>query len=426
MGPPSHLPASAGRAAGLVGRFLALLAMLTCAVAAGAPSASARAFAPVSADAVGGHALGSRGVVVSPGAPPLPAPLTATAWIIADMDTGQVLAARDPHGRYAPASTLKMLTALTLIPVLPPERKLVPSFDDVAVDGSKVGLVERVGYPVAELFRAMLMVSANDAANTLATSAGGVPRTAELMNAEAARLQARDTRAVNPSGLDATGQLSSPYDLALIARAGMAQPDFRAYAQTRTSSVSGPGGRRIETYNHNKLLRSYDGATGIKNGYTVRAKASFVGSARRDNRTLVVAAMRGAPDIWRDVGKLLDWGFLAASRGLPPVGQLVDPIPVLQPAAAAPQAAGLAPPVPAAAPEPALSVPALSVPAATQRDGLPKLPAVLLAAAALLTAIALRQRRMARLRRRQQPGSLPAAARAAPPHPVPVRRRPSL
>ena len=269
---------------------------------------------------VGGRELASRGVVVDDDAPAVP-DVAAASWLVADLDTGEVLAAKDPHGRYAPASTLKTLTALTLIPELPADREVVPTFDDVAVDGSKVGLVERTSYPVHELFSALLMVSGNDAANVLASAAGGQERTAALMNDKAASLGALDTHAVNPHGLDADGQLSSAYDLALIARAGLADPDFTRYATTLSSSVTAPGGARIEIRNKNRLLTAYPGALAGKNGYTTAARASFVGAAERDGRRLVVTLMKAAPQVFDEATKLLDWGF--AARAVAPVGTLV-------------------------------------------------------------------------------------------------------
>ena len=274
---------------------------------------------------VGGPLLGSTGTVLGVGAPPVPPVVVAHGWLVADLDSGEVLGAKNAHGRFAPASTLKVLTAVALPPLLRPDQRLVPEFDDVAVDGSKVGLVERVGYPVDELFQALMMVSGNDVAMTLARGAGG-PAAIDAMNAEARRLQARDTVAVNPSGLDADGQVSSPYDLALLARAGMASPDFRRWVSTRRGSVSGPGGKRIQTYNHNKLLTTYDGALGIKNGYTSRAKASFVGAATRNGRTLVVTTMRTQPRVHVEAAALLDWGFAALTAGAQPVGTLVEPL----------------------------------------------------------------------------------------------------
>ena len=286
---------------------------------------AAPAAAGVDVDVVGGKRLGTDGLVVDRDAPPLPR-LSASSWLIADLDSGQVLAARDAHGRYAPASTLKALTALTLIPLLEADRKAVPTFDDINVEGSKVGLVERVGYPMSELFSALFLASGNDAANVLATAVGGQEATAALMNDKARSLRAYDTRAVNPHGLDADGQVSSAYDLALIARAGMADPQFAAYAAAERGSVSAPGTARIEMYTKNKLLKSYDGALGIKNGYTSRARASFIGAAERDGRRLVVTLMKADPKVADEAIALLDWGFSVAG-GIDPVGELVDPEP---------------------------------------------------------------------------------------------------
>ncbi len=301
---------------------LRLLApVLVALVATAGPAA-----AGTDVETVGGERLGGSGVVVDGDAPDLPGGITAASWLVADLDSGKVLAAKDAHGRYAPASTLKALTAVTLIPVLDPNRKVVPVFDDIDVEGSKVGLVERVGYPVHELFSALMMVSGNDAANALASAAGGPEATASLMNEKARSLHALDTRAVNPHGLDAEGQVSSAYDLALIARAGMADPDFARYAAAKRGSVSAPGTARIEMYTKNKLLKSYEGGLGIKNGYTSRARASFIGAAERDGRRLVVTLMRADPRVADEAIKLLDWGFAAAGQ-VDPVGRLVDPVP---------------------------------------------------------------------------------------------------
>ena len=300
------------------------LAAVLAATALSTTALSSAWVAPASSaeEVVGGPRLGTSGVVVGAGAPDLP-DVAAASWLVADLDTGQVLAAQDPHGRYAPASTLKTLTALALIPELPADRTVVATYEDVAVDGSKVGIVERMSYPVSELFSALLMVSGNDAANVLASAAGGQERTAELMNDKARSLGALDTRAVNPHGLDAEGQVSSAYDLALIARAGLADPDFARYVSTVSSSISAPGGARIATRNKNKLLGRYAGALGVKNGYTHAARASFVGAAERDGRRLVVTIMRADPRVFDEAVELLDWGFSATTAA--PVGLLVVP-----------------------------------------------------------------------------------------------------
>jgi D-alanyl-D-alanine carboxypeptidase (penicillin-binding protein 5/6) len=173
----------------------------------------------------------------------------------------------------------------------------------------------------------MLVVSGNDAANTLATANGGVAKTVAEMNAEAARLQAFDTHAVNANGLDDPKQLSSAYDLALIARAAMKLPDFRYYVKIKRSWISGPGGTRIQIASHDRLLWNYEGAIGIKNGYTDRARATFVGAATRGGHTLVVTLMKTDPRYWPEAAALLDWGFAAKAARVQPIGQLVNPDP---------------------------------------------------------------------------------------------------
>lgn len=287
------------------------LALVTAALALASPLGTAAAAEP--------DLLRGRGVVVDRAAPKLP-DIAAASWLVADLDTGEVLAAKDAHGRYAPASALKTLTALTLLPVVEPTRRITPTFDDVAVDGTKVGLVERVSYPASELFGAMLMVSGNDAASALATSAGGQQATAARMNAVARDLGALDTLAVNPHGLDAPGQVSSAYDLAVVLRAGLDNPDFARYVTTRSSSVGAPGGARITTVNKNKLLTSYPGTLGGKNGFTTTARASYVGAAVRGDRRLVVALLKSTPKVFDQAALLLDWGF--STRGAEPVGTL--------------------------------------------------------------------------------------------------------
>ncbi len=301
-----------------------------------APAAAAEA-----PGVIGGDRLATRGVVVSAGAPALPATFAA-GWLVADLTTGEVLAARDPHGRYAPASTLKVLTAETLIPNLDPTKLVQPTWDDVNVEGSRVGIVQKMRYSVKDLFTAMLVVSGNDAANALATANGGLATTLAQMNAEAKRLNAFDTRAMNANGLDHPKQLSSPYDLALIGRAAMQSSAFRGYVATKRHYLPAPGNKTIYIASHNRLLWNYDGAIGIKNGYTTRARATFVGAATRGGHTLIVTLMKTNPRYWPEAAALLNWGFKAKAAGIEPVGQLVDPNPVATDAAGVSSNAGTA------------------------------------------------------------------------------------
>ncbi len=276
---------------------------------------------------IGGPLLGSDGVVVQtlPGGPSLPTDLSMGSWLVADADTGEVLAAKAPHERFLPASTLKTLTAVTLIPRLSPAQTQKASDTDVAVDGSKVGLVSGFPYTVKTLFTALLVVSGNDAADALAEAAGGIPTTVRLMNAEAKHLQALDTVARTPSGLDAPGESSSAYDLALIAREGLSMPAFRHYIGVVHATVPAPHRQHFEIYTHNRLLTTYRGDIGVKNGYTIAAGGTYVGAATRGGHTIIVTLMHANPDFWPQAKELLDWGFAAEGKVVP-VGTLVAPV----------------------------------------------------------------------------------------------------
>jgi D-alanyl-D-alanine carboxypeptidase (penicillin-binding protein 5/6) len=305
---------------------------------------------------VGGDALGSHGLV-RPDGVQAPPDSKATSYVIADVETGQVLAAKDAHGRYLPASTLKTLTALTLIPKLDMNRKIRPSQNACNQEGTAVGLSVKTTYKIDDLFRALLMSSGNDAAMALAETNGGVPKTMNDMNTEAKRLQAYDTVAKTPSGLDKPGQSSSAYDLALIARAGLANPNFRRYISTKTAKFPAPKSY-YEISNHNKLLWRYKGMIGVKNGWTSKALGSFVGAATRDGHTIIVTVMRHEGYFWDEVAKMLDWGFSVRGKTTP-VGRLVDPVPAN--VLAAPQA-------PASKVTPAAQPPLLDTAASKQTD----------------------------------------------------------
>ncbi len=328
--------------------------------------------------------MGTIGLALPASVPP-PKDISAHGWVIADLDTGDVLAARNPHGRYPPASTLKWLTALTLLPTLDKRQRVVCTTADVDVDGTRVGLVEHGHYTVDLLFQAMLMASGNDAANTLARVAGSVPSTVAAMNATARSVQAYDTHAATPSGLDGPRQLTSAYDLALIGRSDLARADFRKYTAQKLGTIPAQSSRyrSFQFQNDNKLLFNYPGAFGGKNGFTDAAHHSFIGAAKHGNRRLIVTMMYGEhkPDnISVQAGRLLDWGF-ALPRTAAPVGTLVSPAA----ATASPSASSGSPAAAAARPD-------------TAGNGSPTSAIALLGAAALAVLLAALAARMLRRR----------------------------
>ncbi len=279
--------------------------------------------------AVGGQQLASRGMAVnypSGQTPRLPG-IQASAFVVADAGTGQVLAAKDAHGWYRPASTLKMLTAVALIPVLNPNAGVVASKRATSVEPNVVGLVTGRGYKVSDLFTALLTISANDAAVALTEATGSYAKGMALINAEAKQLQADDTVAADPNGLDAPGQHVSAYDLALVARQALKEPAFLTYDQTRSARFVVARQKAVTLYNQNSLLTDYPGAVGGKIGWTSAAGATYVGMAARNGRTLIVTLLHcPALSEIKSAEALLNWGFSVDSK-VSPVGALVSPLP---------------------------------------------------------------------------------------------------
>lgn len=314
---------------------------------------------------VGGAALATEGLVVPPDSPDLPDQLSATYWLVADLDTGAVLGACGPHEYGIPASTQKLLLALTLLDELDPKDvvEVLPEDLDFEPGSSAVGLLAGGQYTVETLWLGLLLNSGNDAAQVLARIGGGpegVAGTLAKMNRTAWLLGAYQTHAATPSGLDGPGQFTSAYDLALIARRLYQREDFLRYVQTERTQIPAqppqdPNGFQIQ--NQDPLLAAgYEGALGGKTGYTDLARHSYVGAAERDGRRLVVTVL-GAENqpvpTWQQAAALLDWGFSLSPQAS--VGRLVEPGEVLlapllpdAPDGALAEAAVSAPPVPPA------------------------------------------------------------------------------
>jgi D-alanyl-D-alanine carboxypeptidase (penicillin-binding protein 5/6) len=305
-----------------------VLAAVGAVLAAAALAAPAAAASPSPA-AIGGAQLSGRGVLVNypPGSVPRLPKIKASAWVIADAGTGQVLAAKDPHGWFRPASTLKVLTAISLIPALNPNAMVVASKQATTVSPNIVGLLAGHSYKVSDLFTALLTISANDAAMALAQATGSLSQGMTVINAEARHLQADDTVAITPNGLDAPGQHTSAYDLALFARQGLNMPAFLKYDQTTSAQFKISKKKSVGLWNQNSLLATYPGALGGKIGWTAAAGATYVGMARRHGVTLIVTLLHCPALTEINAGKsLLNWGF-AVDGKVRPVGTLVGPLP---------------------------------------------------------------------------------------------------
>jgi serine-type D-Ala-D-Ala carboxypeptidase (penicillin-binding protein 5/6) len=246
-----------------------------------------------------------------------------------------------------------VLTAISLIPVLNPNATVVATEQAVSVTPNVVGLLPGHAYKISDLFTALLTISANDAAVALTQATGSFGKGMAVINAEARHLQADDTFAVEPNGLDAPGQHTSAYDLALIARQALRMPAFLKYDQTITAKFPVTAKKSVTLFNQNALLTSYPGAVGGKIGWTSAAGATYVGMARRNGVTLIVTLLHCPALTEIDAGKsLLNWGF-AVDGKVRPVGTLVSmrqpPAPARSRSRAAVPRAAAARPRPAAA-----------------------------------------------------------------------------
>ncbi|MEV7332274.1 D-alanyl-D-alanine carboxypeptidase [Micromonospora sp. NPDC093244] len=312
---------------------------------------------------VGGAGLATDGLVVPAGTGTPPA-VSATSWLVADLDTGQVLGGCGPHEYGTPASVQKLLLAATMMPRLDPKQTVTVTDEDMNIEpgSSAVGLVEGGRYAIETIWLGLLLNSGNEAANALARLGSGTDRAADgvrAMNDEAHRLGALQTHAVTPSGLDGNGQFTSAYDLALIARACFAQPAFRRYALTEQAPIPAQPAQRTKGFliqNENQLIYRYPGALGGKTGFTDLARHTYVGAAERGGRRLVVTLLgaESAPKRgWEQGASLLDWGFTVPRDAS--VGRLVEPGELTATPSAAPALAAPGGPRPAAASGPAHS-----------------------------------------------------------------------
>ena len=239
----------------------------------------------------------------------------AQTWIVADLDSGQVLAGRDQDVAHPPASTIKVLLALVALDELNLNSTVIADVADTEVECNCVGVKAGRTYTARQLLDGLLLVSGNDAANTLAHMLGGPDAAVAKMNAKAAALGAPNTQAATPSGLDGPGGsgASTAHDLAVIFRAAMANPMFAHI--TAEPSAMFPGDHGDEPIvNQDELLQRYPGAIGGKTGFTDAARKTFVGAAARGGRRLVIAMMyglvkQGGPTYWDQAGNLFDWGF---------------------------------------------------------------------------------------------------------------------
>jgi serine-type D-Ala-D-Ala carboxypeptidase (penicillin-binding protein 5/6) len=282
----------------------------------------------------------------APAPPPLP-----KAWIVVDADTGKVLSAGNDRIPLPPASLTKVLTALTVVNTLPPDAQDVPvSARAAAAPADKISMKEGEVWTLTDTLYSLFLSSANDAAVALAERAGGtVEGFQKMFTATAADLGlADDPVLMDPAGLDGPegvegGNLVSARDLAIAARALLAQPLLATIVSTPIYHFVGPDGFHHRLLNHNHLfLQGYAGAVGVKTGYTKRAGHCLIAAAQRDGRTMLAVVMNGADPI-RSAEAMLDQGF-ATPVEAEPVAEVLPPVRLGPPTVAGKRVAPAQPP----------------------------------------------------------------------------------
>jgi len=236
-------------------------------------------------------------------------PITASSAVLIDQSSNRILFSKTPNLRRPPASTTKLLTSLVVIRAMDLNKIVTIPASVEKVQPSKIHLRRGERYRVRELLRALLINSANDAAEALAlATAGSRPAFAALMNRRARAIGCRGSHFVNPSGLPAKAQYSTASDMALIMREVQKYPFLVQTLATRTLTIKSTRGRKIYLRNHNKMLfRGYREVVG-KTGWTRAARYCFVGQINAMNRKVFVA-MLGSHRLWKDLMTLVSYQF---------------------------------------------------------------------------------------------------------------------
>ncbi len=236
--------------------------------------------------------------------------VSAASAVLMEQSTGTVLLDVDAHRRLPMASTTKIMTALVAIERANLADTVSVSEKAVGIEGSSVYLKAGEQLTMEQLLYAVLLESANDAAAAVAIAvAGDIPSFSEMMNETAAKIGLTETHFTNPHGLDEDEHYTTAYDLALLARYALQNETFARIVSTYKTTIplSGEEGTRV-LVNHNRMLKSYEGAIGVKTGYTRHSGRCLVSAAERDG-VLMIAVTLSAPDDWHDHTAMLDYGF---------------------------------------------------------------------------------------------------------------------
>ncbi|MDL2217256.1 D-alanyl-D-alanine carboxypeptidase [Christensenellaceae bacterium OttesenSCG-928-M15] len=234
--------------------------------------------------------------------------VNAQGAALLDLRSGRILFAQNAHEKLPMASTTKVMTALLAIENLPLDKVITVPKEAYGAEGSSMYLNLGEKMTLNDLLYGLMLTSGNDAAITIAVAVGGsVEGFANMMNKKAKEIGALNTNFVTPNGLHDDNHYTTAYDLALICRAAMEREEFKAIVSAQYhKTTSGDQERTLK--NKNKLLWQYEGANGIKTGYTKAAGKCLTFSAQRGGNT-VIGVVLNSPDMWICAKNMMDYGF---------------------------------------------------------------------------------------------------------------------
>lgn len=227
--------------------------------------------------------------------------LSAEAAVVIKSDTNKILFEKNAHTRLSMASTTKIMTALLAIESGKMQQQVTVTNKMTAVEGTSMGLRKGDILTLENIVKGMMLLSGNDAANTVAIYlSGSTEAFAKEMNRKAKQIGMNDTNFVTPSGLDDEEHYTTAYDMALLSAYAMKNPDFRQLVSAYHDKVEYIYPKSEYTYrNHNRFLTMYDGACGIKTGFTKKSGRCLVTAVEKDGSTVVAVTLK-APDDWND------------------------------------------------------------------------------------------------------------------------------
>ncbi len=236
--------------------------------------------------------------------------VSAKSAVLINADNGEIIFSKNCDTKLPMASTTKIMTALLLCEYGNLEKEITVTAEMLKVEGSSMGLLAGDKVTLHDLLYGLMLSSGNDAANVVAYTLGGsLEGFVKMMNEKACELELTSTHFETPSGLDGDSHYTTAYELALLTQYAMQNKEFKKAVScgTATLNYGNPPYKRTVT-NHNKLLKKYDGAIGVKTGFTKKSGRCLVSAAERDGKFLIAVTLN-APNDWQDHQKMLDYGF---------------------------------------------------------------------------------------------------------------------